>query len=55
MRNEITSLVLIILLFLLLSETSALQTTFELSEILVSLTFALVFTFAIGLEVVDEK
>ena len=54
MRNEITALAMLILLAFLLSDISILQSGFELSEILVSLTFSLVFTFAIGLEVVKE-
>ena len=54
MRNEITTLVMVVLLAFLLGNTPILQTGFELSEILVSLTFSLVFTFAIGLEVVKK-
>jgi len=54
LRNEITTLVMVVLLAFLLGNTSILQTGFELSEILVSLTFSLVFTFAIGLEVVKK-
>ena len=55
MKNETVVLVTAFLMILIMGTAEAVQTSFQLSEILVALAFSLVFTFAIGLEVVDKK
>ncbi|MBR9681810.1 MAG: hypothetical protein GOV00_03355 [Candidatus Altiarchaeota archaeon] len=55
MKNESIALILIVLLTFLFGKIQILPSRFELNEVLVSLTFALVFTLAIGLEVVDDE
>ena len=55
MKNEIMMVSMVALLAVLIKDTQIIQTHFQLTEVLVSLTFALVFIFSIGLEVVDEK
>lgn len=55
MKNEIMMVSMVALLAFLIKDTSVIQSSFKLTEVLVSLTFALVFIFSIGLEVVDEK
>lgn len=52
MKNEVLIVLLVAVLALLMGQISILNFTFDLSEGLVALVFSLVFTFAIGLEVV---
>ena len=55
MRDEIVTIVMTVLMLLLVNGVSQVAGIFEINEILVSLTFSLVFTFAIGLEVVGKS
>jgi len=52
LKHETLILILVGVLSLMLGQVTLIKPAFEISEILVALVFSMVFTFAIGLEVV---